>query len=413
MILNLYLVDNGGDFMNYINKKINKFDIEYVIKENCLDDKSILKNSKFWFNLDESDKINVANFTTTIQMKNSRKRLEYLNKKKIFHDIPQTKGIVSKSSLYKPTKKSLDILEFAINKSKGINQNEAIRAISVCKEGLKNLELNQKYFVEAYKENDATVMLTYQNVYSLIIVMTSYIYINCFKINDDCTIEYIDPAKNVLNKTLPLKEIEKFNETCRNKKLPEIRKFNETMEELDYNNIFNEADLTNENIFKPSDDAIKQKLNIPDMLGNTFKGIKKAKDEAPKPLKFIGTAAIIIGATIAIIHLIRNGIMFFYYKKNSIAKDLEFLSDQVEANAIVGEHDPTKSGKVVKKQRELSKKIKKLGKELEDDFKDADFASQNSLKKEDSMTSKQLENNINPDNDDGSQYTNSNDDLFI
>lgn len=395
----------------------NRFEIGYIIRENFLDEESFLTSEKFFNSLNEAGKMTVADMTTSRTMAVSKKRLEALNRRKVLGDIPHTKGNVLKSKFYKDTKNSINIMTNLYNQSHGMSLNEAKESIEICKFALENLEKNKTYFEDAFDNNDANIMLLYENTFGLVVSMTAIIIINTTEVDEKCNFKYRDFKKGLLKNNKLIKTIDKFNDMCRNKKLPELKRFNEHLNELDEDMMYNlneEIEGTKIELGGFLKDA-KNRLLVSGN-NNGFKGAVKnmwqGKDlpgmnynDNPnnfrKTLGKMGIIAAFAAAAIAAIYVSRMGICYFFYKKNDIAQDAEYLSGVVQANSIANEYDPTKSGKVSEKQRKLSEKLKKLGKVLDSDSKQAEFNAINNLKREDKLNSqsieKELEDSANPD----------------
>lgn len=392
----------------------NRFSIENVLMETCEYNDSIYKKDTFWAALDEESKVKVSDKIAARTLISTRKRLQYLNKKGVFGDIPKTKGCISKSEYYKTVKASINFLESHLYKAKGSNVNEVKKAFEICRFGLTNIEKNRAYFEKGYRENDSSIILLYQTISALVIEMIAIIFINTMEIEDDLTIKYIDCKKGRFEKSKNIKQIDKFNDLCRNNKLHDVKRFNEEMSDYEFDNIYNEND---DNIFATAKNAIKQN----GVYNTIFHPIKNVNgEEGTKFSKAVSVGVVAIaaaGALYAVVMAIRQGIAYFFYKKNDISQSASYLGDMVYANSLANEYDPTKSGKVSEKQKRLATKIKKLGAALDSDNQQAEFNASNKLKDEDKKSSNYIEKQINPDTNDGGSTAmtsaTGNDDLFI
>lgn len=398
----------------------DRFCIENVLMENCEYQDSIYKKDTFWAALDEESKIKVSDKIASRTLVSTRKRLQYLNKKGVFGDIPKTKGCIAKSEYYKTVKSAINFLEGHLYKAKGSNVNEVKRAFETCKFALTNIEKNRSYFEKGYRENDASVILLYQTTSALIIDMVAIIFINTMEIDDKLNIKYVDCKKGRFDKSKNIKQLEKFNDLCRNNKLHDTKRFNEDISDYEFDNIFNETENEKDASFSKINLA-KQNVQNNGVFKTIFHPFKNIKDENSKTLSkaaSISILAIVAAGTIyAIIMAIRQGIAYFFYKKNDISQSANYLGDMVYANGIANEYDTTKSGKVAEKQKKLAVKIKKLGVALDSDNQQAEFNAANKLKDEDKKSSNYIEKQINPDNNDGGSTAmstaGSTDDLFI
>lgn len=393
----------------------DRFSIENVLMENCEYNDSIYKKDTFWAALNEEHKIKIADKIAARTLISTRKRLQYLNKKGVFGDIPKTKGCIAKSEYYKTVKSSINFLEGHLYKAKGFNVNEVKKAFEICRFALANIEKNHSYFEKGYRENDSSIILLYQTTSSLVIEMLAIIFINTMEIEDDLTIKYIDCKKGRFSKSKNIKQLDKFNDICRNNKLHEARRFNENMSDYDFSNIYNEEE--NDNLFSLAKNTVQQN-GMYKTLFHPFKTINS--DESTKFSKGVSIGLLAVagaGALYALIMAIRQGIAYFFYKKNDISQSAGYLGDMVYANSLANEYDSTKSGKVSEKQKRLATKIKKLGVALDSDNQQAEFNAENKLKDEDKKSSNYIEKQINPDTNDGGSTamtsSTGNDDLFI
>lgn len=392
----------------------DRFSLENVLMESCEYEDSIYKKDTFWAALDEESKIKVSDKIASKTLISTRKRLQYLNKKGVFGDIPKTKGCIAKSEYYKTVKSSINFLEGHLYKAKGSNVNEVKKAFEICRFALTNIERNRSYFEQGYRENDASVILLYQTTSALVIEMLAIIFINTMEIEDDLTIKYVDCKKGRFEKSKNIKQLDKFNDICKNNKLHEAKRFNESMSDYEFDNIYNEEIP---NFF----DIAKHNVQNNGMYNTVFHPIKNIKNKDGSKLSkvaSIGVLAIVsAGALYAIIMGIRQGIAYFFYKKNDISQSAGYLGDMVYANSLANEYDSTKSGKVSEKQKKLAIKIKKLGVALDSDNQQAEFNASNKLKDEDKKSSNYIEKQINPDTNDGGSSamvtSTGNDDLFI
>lgn len=397
--------------MNNIQYREDRFSINYVLKENFEDNESFLVNDKFLNSLNEAEKISLADNAAGNALKSSRKRLEYLNKKGVYGDIPKTKGVVTKSECYKTIKSIFNLLDGILEPAKGANANEARKAYQACKFAMTNLENNRDYFVTAYNNNDSKIILLYQNIYAALVATLAIIVVDCVYIDENCNMTYQDIKKGTFDKSKVMKQIHNFNDTCRNNKLPGIKKFNEMMDEFDEYMMFNEAS-SNEfqktinnglksainlfKSFKSPKSAYKKVSDIYANIGNTEETRKSPGGGA----KFAAGLTVLAGltaVTIGIIYVCRFLIAFFFYWKNDVAQSADYLGNVVYANSLSNEHDPTKSGKVAEKQKKLAIKLKKVGAVLDSDYKQAQHNASLTIKKEDKNATKTIEDRINPD----------------
>ena len=384
---------------------VDRFSLVEVMKENFECKDSFLANEKFYNRLNESEKLAVSDLSASKILSSSEKQLRYLNKRKFYGDIPQTKGVFSKSQLYAPTKSMIAILGNIYNFAKGQNVTEAKEVLNIIKFAIENIERNKSYWQAAYRDNDTKVILLYQNMTTLAVCCISILFFNTVEVDEQCIFRYRENKKRgFLSKNRAVKELDRFNDICRNKKLPEIKKFNELLDEVDEGMYsFDEAlpfgstlrNLSNNTSHlepQPADENnisnISQVMNRANEIKNNYPGVSRA-------LTITGGILAISGIIMAFVYMSRWAIMFFFYKKNDISQDLEYLSAAVEGNAIAHEYDGTKSGKVAEKQHKLAAKIMKLGAMLDDDFTQAEFNAGTKIAAADKKISNDVEAEIN------------------
>jgi len=375
--------------MSYImNMSPDRFSLDYIIQENHYDQDTSLVSSKFLNSLTEEQKMSLADMMGGGAMKNSEKKLAHLNRKGTFLDLPNTKGDIKKSKAYKVTKQCLSMLKPITEKAKGKNTVEAVTAFQVCDAAVSNLEKNVKYFERAYQTNDAANILTYQTIAAAAIEFSSIILINCTSFTEQNVLVYRDPPKNSLQKNILFKNLEKFNDICRNNKL----KLNEDFEAKcdEYNMVHHEAVLTTASLGAGAA-ALGGKLAG---VGAAIGGIASGGGPAAIALGVLAAGS----AVLALVYLSRTLICYYYFKKIEISENLKYVSGMVEANALaVGNGNP-KDKSVGQRQTALASKLKKLGEALDNDNKQAQHNSIATLKKEDAQVSRSIESKINPDN---------------
>lgn len=413
--------------MNNIKYREDRFTIKAAIQENFGCEDSILVSDKFYRSLDEAQTLAVGDMVTGRAMAGTQKQLAKLNQRGVYGDIPKTKGDVSKTEYYKTVKSSITLLENFLPKAKGPNASEALKCFEGCKFAIDNLERNKAYFQNAYRTNDTKLILLYQNIYAGTIIMLAVLCINSVYINDKFEITYMDCKKGTYDKNKLMKQIYKFNDMCRNKKLPELNKFNEVMEEFDLEEFTDFTEAININIGGGYKDAYKASMNpeekqkFRDRYGKGFSGIANAIQnhgvENPRDFKNpsagakvaagLAMAGIVGGVAALTILMVRGCIMLFFYLKNDVSDYANYLGDVVYANSLAHEYD--KSGEVARKQKALSAKLKQVGSALDSDFKQAEHNASIHIKADDTKTSDQLTNTLNPDN----ANTFDGDDLFI
>lgn len=385
--------------MSYImNMKPDRFSLDYIIQENHQDKDTNLISSVFLNSLTEEQKMSLADMMGSGAVKNSEKKLAHLNKKGVFLDLPMTKGDIRKSKSYPVTKQCISMLKPIMEKAKGKNTIEAITAFHSCEAAIGNLEKNVKYFEYAYNNNDSANILAYQTVAAAVIEFTSIILINCTRFTEEVTLIYTDPYKNSLSKNILYKNIEKFNDICRNNKLKLNEEFENKIEE--YEMVHHESAVAATALGTGIGSYVSG-------LGTTIAGATVAPPVAA------ALGVLVIGSSIlALIYLSRTLICYYYFKKIEISENLKYISGMVEANSLAVSNGNPKDKKIGIRQSNLALKLKKLGNALDNDNKQAQHNSIATLKKEDTQISKNIESKINPDN--RQEVTNNfNDNLFI
>ena len=71
--------------------------MEYILKDNCYYTESPLVEDKFLNSLNEAEKMVLADLMGGSTSKNAAKKLEKLNRKGTFLDLPSTNGNIQKS----------------------------------------------------------------------------------------------------------------------------------------------------------------------------------------------------------------------------------------------------------------------------------------------------------------------------
>lgn len=364
--------------MPYImNMTPDRFSLDYIIQENHQDKNTTLVSSTFLNSLTEEQKMSLADMMGGSAMKNSEKKLAHLTKKGTFLDLPKTKGDIKKSKSYKTTKQCISMLKPIIEKAKGKNTVEAVTAFQNVEASMGNLEKNVKYFERAYQTNDSANILAYQTIAAATIEFASIILINSTAFTEANTLIYRDPPKNSLTKNILFKNLEKFNDICRNNKLKLNEDFEAKCEE--YEMVHHEAV------------GIGATLGG---IGSAIGGLAASNTPAA-----IALGVLAVGSSIlALVYLSRTLICYYYFKKIEISENLKYISGMVEANSLaVGNGNP-RDKSISQKQSGLASKLKKLGEALDNDNKQAQHNSIATLKKEDSKVSKGIEAKINPDN---------------
>ena len=135
--------------MSYLQINEDRFSMEYILKDNCYYTESPLVEDKFLNSLNEAEKMVLADLMGGSTSKNAAKKLEKLNRKGTFLDLPSTNGNIQKSKIYKTTKQCLSLLKPIIEKGKGKNTVEAVAAYQACEAAMGNLEKNIRYFVNS------------------------------------------------------------------------------------------------------------------------------------------------------------------------------------------------------------------------------------------------------------------------
>ena len=381
--------------MAYINNmNPDRFSIEYILQENFYDTDSFLVSNKFLHNLNEAQKINLADAMGSKAFKNSEKKLEHLNRKGYFLDLPKTRGNITKSNGYITTKKCIILLKPIMEKAKGKNTVEAMKAFQTCESCLQNLEKNVKYFEKAYSENDAANILAYQTVSLALFEFTSIVLINCTVFTENNALVYRDPPVNSLEKNILAKNINKFNDICRNNKLRLNEELDNKIEE--YTMVYGESFL----------DAVGAVGSAFGVTGGLAAGMG---------------ILTIASSIIALIYLTRTLICYFYFKKTQISENLKYASDMIEANGLSVSNGDPKNKRIGERQTHLASSLKNIGNKLDSDNKQAQHNAVSELKKEDmettSSVANSIESNIDPDARDEvrsiNNVPNPGDDLFI
>lgn len=394
--------------MAYLQLNEDRFSMEYILKENCYYEESPLVNDKFLNSLTESEKMVLADLMGGATSKNAAKKLAKLNKKGTFLDLSSTNGDISKSKMYKPTKISLNLLKPIIEKGKGKGIVEAVTALQTCEAAMTNLEKNKAYFKKAYDTRDSANILAYQTIAVATVEFASIILINCTAFTENNTLIYRDPPKNSLMKNILYKNLAKFNDICRNNKLKLNEEFERKIEDFEF--VHHEEAVT-ASALGTGIAALGSKLAG---VGTAITGAAAASTPLAIGLGVLGVAS----AVIALVYLSRTLICYYYFKKIEISENLKYMSGMIEANGMaVNNGDPKSSRKVSERQTGLAAKLKKLGDALDNDNKQAQHNGINELKKEDMMTSRTIEDKINPDNrvevTPRDNIQNPGDDLFI
>jgi hypothetical protein len=372
--------------MAYINNiNPDRFCIDYILTENFYDKDSVLISSNFLASLNEEQKMNLADMMGTSAVKNSEKKIEKLTRKGAFFDLPKTKGDFKKSKAYPITKQCISMLKPIMDKAKGKNTVEAVTAFQACDAAVSNLEKNIKYFERAFSTNDSANILCYLTIAAAVVEFTSIILINSTSITEENILIYRDPPKNSLIKNILYKNINKFNDICRNNKL----KLNEELEAKveEYNMIHHEA--------------IGEIATIAGGVGTKLAGMGAAVSAglAAHPVLAAGVGVGLIASSIlALVYLTRTLICYFYFKKIQLSESLKYVSGMVEANGLAVSNGSPKDKKVGTKQSNLAVKLKKLGEALDNDNKQAQHNTVATLKKEDAQTSRTIEDKLSPDN---------------
>lgn len=381
-------------------KNVNRFSLSEVIKENFeCDSSSIFKKDKFYNSLDESELMQVGDVVLTESIKSTKDQLAKLNKKGTYGDLPKSKGNILKSSYYKQIKSCLNITKYVYDSAHGQTLTEAKEALQICQFAAENLERNKDYFEKAFRDNDSKMMLTYLNNAAMLATLSVILIINTMEIDEKCNMDFKEFKPGLLKKNKCFKSLEKFNDLCRNKKFPEVKKFNEKMEEYD-DQIWLHEEENNFNF----QNLVKKGIN----MGNQY---LSDNPKAKKTFAVLGGIVAASGIVAALVYMSRFAIMYFYYKKNTIAQDAEYLGMVVEANSLTAAVETKKDGKVKAKQKRVSDKLNKLGKILDSDHKQAEFNASNVIKKQDTNSAEMIENDIVTDSN--SNPMSNNDNLFI
>lgn len=389
--------------MAYLYTNPDRFSLSAILQENHYDTDSVLVSDKFLNMLTETEKMSLADMMSGSASKNSGKKLEVLNRKGTFLDLKQTEGNFSKSKAYPTTKQCLSLLKPIIERSKGKNTVEATKAYQCCETAMANLEKHRDYFEKAYKDNDAANILAYQTIAVATIEFASIILINCTVFDENGILKYQDPPNKSLAKNILFKNLEKFNDICRNNKLKLNEDFERKLEE--FNMVHHEsigAGLT----------AVGIKLAS---MGSVATGGLAA---VSTPLAVGIGLGVVASSILALVYLSRTLICYYYFKKIQIAENLKYISGMIEANsASLNTKDPKASKRISSKQMSMASKLKKLGEVLDNDSKQAQHNGINQLKKEDTISSRDIENRLNPDSRDDVTAKNPindpNDNLFI
>jgi len=388
--------------MSYIvETNPNRFSLDYLIQENFEDKDSVFANPNFLATLNEAEKASLADMMGSGAAGKAKKRLEYLNKKGSFLDLPKTKGDIKKSRAYKTLKASLSLMAPIMEQAKGKNTIEGVTAYRTCVSAVENLEKNVRYFEKAYRDLDSANILTYQTIATAAIEFTSIVLINSTAFNEYNQIVFREPPRNSLSKNILFKNLNKFNDVCRNNKL----KLNEEVERKleEYSMIYNEDG---------AEAAASIGTKLMEFGKNAFGAIKANKGV----MIGLGVAAI-ASSIIALIYLSRTLICYYYFKKIQISENLKYLSGMVEANSAAVANGNPKDRKVAAKQSAMATKLKRLGENLDKDNKQAQHNSIARLKQDDMETSRTIEQTVNPDNRQEvtprDTINNPDDDLFI
>ena len=388
--------------MSYIvETNPNRFSLDYLIQENFEDKNSVFVNPNFLATLNEAEKASLADMMGSGAAGKAKKRLEYLNKKGSFLDLPKTKGDIKKSKAYKTLKASLSLMAPIMEQAKGKNTIEGVTAYRTCVAAVENLEKNVRYFEKAYHDLDSANILTYQTIATAAIEFTSIVLINSTAFNEYNQIVFREPPRNSLSKNILFKNLNKFNDVCRNNKL----KLNEEVERKleEYSMIYNEDGAA-------ATAGLGSKLI--EFGKNAFGAIKSNKGV----MIGLGVAAI-ASSIIALVYLSRTLICYYYFKKIQISENLKYLSGMVEANSAAVANGNPKDKKVAAKQSAMATKLKRLGESLDKDNKQAQHNSIARLKQDDMETSRTIEQTVNPDNRQEvtprDTINNPDDDLFI
>lgn len=381
--------------MAYINDmNPDRFSLDYLLQENFYDKDSVLISSNFLASLDEAQKMELADMMGGRITRNSGKKLANLNRKGTFLDLPKCNGDIKKSKMYIPAKQALSLLKPIIEKAKGKNTVEAITAFQTCEASFGFLEKNVEYFKRAYSSNDSANILAFQSIAIAAMEFASIILINCTAITELNNLIYRDPPRNSLMKNILYKNLDKFNDICRNNKLKLNEEVDRKLEE--YEMVYNENPL---------------------MAAGAAAGLKGMGTAALTAITASTPGLIALGAIsvvsglMALIYLSRTLICYFYYKKVEIGENLKYISGMVEANGMAVANGSPKDKKVGARQSNLASKLKSLGEKLDNDNKQAQHNCMSALKNEDQKISRSIEVQINPDNRQEVTPRNNNDNL--
>lgn len=394
--------------MAYLQINEDRFSMEYILKNNCYYNESPLIDDRFLNSLNEEEKMVLGDLMGGAASKNAAKKLQKLNRKGTFLDLPSTNGDVKKSKMYKPAKMALSLLKPVIEKGKGKNTVEAVTAFQTAETAMGNLEKNVRYFEKAYSTRDSANILAYQTIATATVEFISIILVNCTAFSENNSLIYRDPPKNSLVKNILYKNLVKFNDICRNNKLKLNEEFEKKIEDFKF--IHNEEALAATAI-GTGIASLGGKLAA---IGSAAGGVVASSTPLAVGLGVLGVAS----AVIALVYLSRTLICYYYFKKVEISENLKYISGMVEANSVaVKNGDPKNSNRVSEKQSSMAAKLKKLGNALDEDNKQAEHNSINELKREDMMSSRTIEDKINPDNrvevTPRDNINNPGDDLFI
>lgn len=254
-----------------------------------------------------------------------------------FGNIPDTKGDITKLENYDQLLDCIDVIKDLL-----LQYKQSTNTIDIVIESINHIENRRDLFTRAFKYNVELPMLIYSTIVLSILGSVSLHIATCIEFiksaNDETFEMVIDRVS--LSKTkdsLLLKNLEKFNSSCRKKQL----------------------DSSLEYIIK---------TNVHNLTGTAATII---------------AGGAIIGLALNIIPILRELVFFFYHSRTQISDYLELQSELIEINAYNLEHSVRKDkDTIVKKQRKIADKLRKI----------STFLAVN-IKKAEKETSKEIANN--------------------
>ena len=332
-----------------INDK-NRFDIEYILKENTTIDMDKYKS------FSEETKVNISDKVSAKIIGSIRKKIN----KEYFEYIQKSKGNIKNLKDYQNLKKSISLIQSIFNKN-NMSTVDMKKSISIVSETMNILELNSDNFMKCFTDKNEMTILLYNSMVAAIIEGINIIIANFIdvKTNQYNLMEItITDSKKTITSGKIFTSMEKFIDMNNNKKLNKVFKINEAL------------NLNEE--FK--------------VFTNVLNKISSVKDSTA--LK-IGTAIFVI---VMIPFILRKVVFFICFVKVTLAKKLENVANLLEINASTMNAD----SKVREKQLKSAEKLKELAKKINIDSDIAEKKSDDEIDKND----KEIKDDVDNTNDD-------------